>query len=414
MSTEVIKAAKFDPAFRAEVAGLVKGFDFGNCLACGMCTAGCVYSDVHADNDPRKFLRKLILGMREEAMNDPYYWMCTMCERCTIECPMGINVAAIVRSIRGTTNEAFSEDPAKKGPGFMVKVVEETIESGNQMNVSQEDFLDTIEWIEEELQAELEDPDYKVPLDVEGADFIFGFNAREIKYYPQELQSILKIFYAAKANYTISSKKWDATNLGLFSGNDKDFWTITKPVFEEVERLKAKELIVTECGHAFRSCRMGYRNFWEKESDLKFPIRHILQLMAEWIKEGRIKLDPDKITETVTYHDPCNTARKEGVYEEPRYVINSFIKNFNEMYPNKQWNICCGGGGGALAMPEYKVQRLAKGRLKADQIVKTGAKIIIVPCHNCMDQFNDINKEFKLGVKNEHLCALIAEALILD
>jgi heterodisulfide reductase subunit C len=104
MSTEVIKAAKFDPAFRAEVANLVKGFDFGNCLACGMCTAGCAYSDVHANNDPRKFLRKLILGMREEAMNDPYYWLCTMCERCTIECPMGINVAAIVRGIRGTTN----------------------------------------------------------------------------------------------------------------------------------------------------------------------------------------------------------------------------------------------------------------------------------------------------------------------
>ena len=72
--TEEIKAAKLDPTLRDEVAGLVKGYDFGNCLTCGMCTAGCVYSDVHDNNDPRKFIRKIALGMREELANDPFVW----------------------------------------------------------------------------------------------------------------------------------------------------------------------------------------------------------------------------------------------------------------------------------------------------------------------------------------------------
>lgn len=46
-----------------------------------MCTAGYVYSDIIPNNDPRKFLRKLVLGMREEALKDPYIWNCNVCER---------------------------------------------------------------------------------------------------------------------------------------------------------------------------------------------------------------------------------------------------------------------------------------------------------------------------------------------
>lgn len=252
---ETILAENLDSTFRDELAEKLKNLDFANCLNCGMCTAGCVYSDIHPDNDPRKMLRKVILGMHEELLQDPFIWYCTMCERCTVECPMCINIAQITRTIRGV----FRKD----SPGFLQKVVDETISSGNQMNVPQDEYLDTLDWIQEELQAELEDPEYRIPIDVEGADFIFGFNAREIKYYPNELQKILKIFYAVGANYTLSSKKWDATNLALFSGRNDDFWKITEPMLQEVVNLKAKQLVVTECGHAFKSVRMGYNNFWK-------------------------------------------------------------------------------------------------------------------------------------------------------
>lgn len=399
---EPIEVTTTDPELRKKLAEILGDADFNNCLTCGMCTAGCPYTDLIEGHDPRKFIRKVALGLTDELKKDPYIWICNMCERCTIECPMKVNIAALVRAIRGNIRE--------DSPGFLQKVVDDTLRSGNQMDVSQEEFMETLEWIQDELREELGDPNYTIPLDKEDADFMFGFNAREVKYYPNDLQDILKIFYAAGANYTISTRKWDATNLALFSGRDEDFWNITRPLFEEVVRLRAKELIITECGHAFRSVRYAYRKFWKGP---QFPIRHILQLLCDWVKEGRIKLDPDAITEPVTYHDPCNTARKEGVFEEPRIVLKSFIKDFRDMTPNRRWNYCCGGGGGALAMPEYTEYRLMKGKRKADQVKATGAKIVAVPCHNCMDQFNDITKHYKLGTKNKHVCALVAEALIL-
>lgn len=399
-----IEAAKLDPTFTDEVAEKLGNLDFTRCLTCGMCTAGCPYSDVHEGNDPRKFLRKIALGMREEVLKDPFVWFCTMCERCTVECPMGINVGAITRTVRGNFGLPL--------PGFMQQVVDETITSGNQMNVNNEDYIDTIEWIEEDLQEELNDPDFKIPVGVEGADFVFGLNAREIKYYPHELQEILKIFYYAGVNYTLGRPdKWDATNLALFSGNDHDFWTITKPMLEEVVALKAKQLVVTECGHAFRSVQMGYQKFWDGP---EFPIRPVVDLYAEWIRDGVIKVDKNKNPEPCTVHDPCNAVRKGGFYDVHRYVAKNICADYREMNPGDKYNLCCGAGGGALAMPEFKEQRIKKGKLKAQQIEAAGAETVLVPCHNCIDQFSDINIEYFNRKKNmTHISPVLANALVI-
>jgi Fe-S oxidoreductase len=408
---EAIQASNLNPGLKDEIAGildraLVVGNDFTQCLACGMCTAGCPYSDVHEDNDPRKFLRKIVLGMKEEAWADPYIWYCTMCERCTVECPMGVNIPSLVRSMRG-------QFPKDKIPGYLQTIAIEHLESGNQMNVGQEDYEETLEWIQDEMREELGDPDFTIPLDKEGAQYFYGFNARDVKIYANELQTTLKLFYAAGIDYTISTKRWDATNIALFTGQTDDFVGISMPIWEEFDRLGCKEFIVTECGHAFRSMRWGYRTYWKGK---EFPIRHILDLLNELVKEGKLKLDPDAITEVVTYHDPCNTARKEGVWEAPRELARSFIKNFVDMNPNGKMNYCCGGGGGAMAMPEFNDKRKLKGQRKVDQVMATGASIVIVPCHNCMDQFNDMNKWYpdtKGKSKNLHMCALMERALIM-
>jgi len=403
---ETIQASKLNPAFREKVAALVKNIDFTQCLACGMCTAGCPYSDVHENQDPRKFLRKVLLGMEEETFADPYIWYCTMCERCTVECPMNINMAAVVRSLRGTWDK-------DKIPGYLQTIAKEHIESGNQMNVGQEDYEETLEWIQDELREELGDPEYTIPLNKEGAKYFYGFNARDIKIYANELQTTLKIFYAAGIDYTISTKRWDATNIALFTGQNDDFVEISMPVWEEFDRLGCEQFIVTECGHAFRSMRWGYRTFWKGK---EFPIRHILDLLNELVKTGQLKLDPDAITEVVTYHDPCNTARKEGVWEAPRELLKSFVKNFVDMNPNGKMNYCCGAGGGGMAMPEYNEKRKLKGKRKVDQVMATGAQIVLVPCHNCIDQFNDLNKWYpdtKGKSKNMHMCTLMERALIM-
>ena len=63
--------------------------------------------------------------------------------------------------------------------------------------------------------------------------------------------------------------------------------------------------------------------------------------------------------------------------------------------------------------PPFKRRRMESGKVKANQIKATGAKIIIVPCHNCFDQIRDLNKEYDLDVKVLSFKELITETMII-
>jgi len=78
------------------------------------------------------------------------------------------------------------------------------------------------------------------------------------------------------------------------------------------------------------------------------------------------------------------------------------------------YNYCCGGGGGAMPMGgEMRKYRLAGGKIKADQIRETGAKLILVPCHNCIDQIRDLIKEYKIDAKAIHFKEAIVEHMVI-
>jgi Fe-S oxidoreductase len=133
----------------------------------------------------------------------------------------------------------------------------------------------------------------------------------------------------------------------------------------------------------------------------------VVDLLEEYIKEGRIKLNTHKYHETYTVHDPCNYVRKSVMMygdspnngERIRWITQQCIDPslYREMCDDPMNNFCCGAGGGAWAMP-YDEERLTYGKVKVDQIRDTGAEIVIAPCHNCRDQImKGLGGEFKKG-----------------
>jgi Fe-S oxidoreductase len=99
------------------------------------------------------------------------------------------------------------------------------------------------------------------------------------------------------------------------------------------------------------------------------------------------------------------------VIDEQRYILRQCVADFVEMTPHGSDNLCCGGGGGQLAMSEYNERRMKITGMKAEQINRTGANIVCTPCHNCVDQLTQTNASFKLGVKVMTLAEIVAEAL---
>jgi Fe-S oxidoreductase len=201
------------------------------------------------------------------------------------------------------------------------------------------------------------------------------------------------------------------TNFGLFSGDDALGGAVALRVYEKLKELRGKKLVISECGHGYRSTRCEGPNWAGVDQD--FIMESSVDTMLNYIKEGKIQVDKTKNTGSYTFHDSCNNARSCGLYEEPRELLNLVVSDFREMYPNRNENYCCTGGGGAMSMSEYASRRLKSGVVKAEQLKATGASIVVTSCHNCVDGLKDVIKHYGLEMEVVQLVNLVANALIL-
>ncbi|KQC05864.1 MAG: 4Fe-4S ferredoxin [Methanolinea sp. SDB] len=69
------------------------------CYQCGTCTASCP-SAPRSSYRIRKFVRRALLGLEEEALTDPDLWLCTTCYSCTDRCPRGIAPTDVIMAMR--------------------------------------------------------------------------------------------------------------------------------------------------------------------------------------------------------------------------------------------------------------------------------------------------------------------------
>lgn len=434
-------AMSFNKNFKART-NRQHAFSFAACVHCGTCNDSCHYylatgdpemtpaakmdkirQVYKAQNDWLGKLAPKWVGAKEietdqelEELKDIVFGACTGCRRCTFNCPFGVDTAILVGLARSCL---VDEGIAPEG---ILTVMKDQWETGNQMAISPKDYIETLEWLEEELQEELEDPDYKVPIDKKGADFVYVINPREIKYDPRPLQAAFKIFYAAGLDWTMGSTGWDNTNFGLFSGKADLGGHMGNLAYNHAKKLQVNRMVISECGHGLRSTKWEAPN-WGKANPLPFQIISILEVMVDLINRGKIILDPSRNPHPVTYHDPCNLSRSAGITEEPRFCLKRACLDFREMTPNRADSYCCTGGGGAMSMSEYTQRRLEVAKTKAEQIKATGAAIVATACHNCVDGLSDVIRKYDLkydfGDGNlkfltaPNVCELVAEALVI-
>jgi Fe-S oxidoreductase/CheY-like chemotaxis protein len=403
------------------------------CVHCGNCTKSChyvlanpgdpTYAPAYKADRVRKIFKRhydwtgrvlpwwvkagsVFTDEELEELKDVAFGKCTNCRRCSLSCPMGVDFAVVNRMARGLLVSVGVM------PVGVAVVSKDQWEIGNQMGVLREDYLETVQWMSEELVEELGDPGAAIPIDKPGCEIMYTINPREAKYDPRTISDAAKIFHAAGESWTMPSEGWDMTNFGLFSGDDELGGVVARRVFEKAIELGARRVVMSECGHGYRSTRCEGQNW--AGMDVPFTMESSVITMLRYLEEGRIKVDRTRNTTSVTYHDSCNNARSCGMFEEPRELLRHVVMDFREMYPNRAENYCCTGGGGAMSMSEYTPRRLKSAQVKADQLRATGAKVVVTSCHNCVDGLADLIRHYKLDMKVTQLVNLVSDALVIE
>jgi Fe-S oxidoreductase len=399
------------------------------CVHCGLCAESCMYYRATKENrfTParkvelvaslyRKYctltgkIAPFLVNAREmdeemaNEMIDMLFGACTMCGRCVKHCSIGVDISYVVHTGR---RMLAAMDLVPKS---LQSSVDAALETGNNMAIPTEDFVDTMQWMEEELMEEYGE-NARIPLNEKGKRVLYTLNPREPKFFPLSISAMAKIFFAAKESWTVSTTMYDVTNYGLFNGNNAQAGQIAKRLHDEVAKMESQVLVLGECGHGSRANRWEGANYLKQQYD--FEVITVVELINQYIRSGRIRVDKLLNQDLVTIHDPCNLVRNGGLLSEIRFTVNSVAANVVEMNPHGMDSFCCGGGGGQLAMSEYNERRLKIGEIKAEQIRATGAKVVVTPCHNCVDQLTQLNHTCKLGVKIKTIAEMVADAIVV-
>jgi len=421
--TELTKVERAEQELEKRFSRLVGLSSSNLCVRCGLCVDACHYvqsngkdleiSPVAKAERIRKvykkkhdWLSKIFprwTGAKKLTEEELEKWKeiafrdCSMCQRCTVNCPLGVDIPAIIGAARGTL-AALGE-----APEMLTMLADMAVAREENAESFQDAFIQQVKSMETDLKKRTKDPKATIPINVQDAKILYVALSGAHTIMPAAV-----IFHRAHESWTLS--QFEASNYGIFLQDTEKSKKIADRIVNEAKRLNVKEVVITECGHAFATFRWTAPN-WYKEP-WPFKVKSMIEVIDEYVQNGHIRLDPTKNFEPVTLHDSCNLGRNSGLFEEPRRILKATVEDFVEMSPNRERNYCCGGGGGLVANPEWEETRLKAGKPKADQIKESGAKVVVASCDNCRHQILELSEKYGLGVKVTGLSELICDALV--
>jgi Fe-S oxidoreductase len=406
-------------ALREQIDAPVAAF-FNSCVHCGLCAEACLfytetgepqYTPIHKLEPLRRvwhseytFLGRLAsaLGLANKVDDELLaeweplvYDSCTMCGRCSMVCPVGNDLAYMIRKLR--------EGMAASGhaPPGLVAATRRAVTIGSPMGVKLPALQAQIRHAEEETGL-------KIPVDVEGADFLCTLSSMEIMNFPEYIAAIARIFDHAGVSWTLTSEGFEATNSGIQIGVSEIATQLVGRVVEAAERLKVKAVISPECGHAYMAIRWEGPNLIGRPYG--FRVLHILELLDELHRDGRLKL-VGKEAQRLTYHDPCQISRRGGVVEQPRRLLDLVVQDFVEMPEAGTLNWCCGAGGGVSTNERADELRLKVFNRKKTQLDAIQAEGMVSACSNCRIHLEDGLEKYHMDIPVLSLTETIAAHL---
>jgi Fe-S oxidoreductase len=319
---------------------------------------------------------------------------CTMCGRCTMICPMGIDIAGLVGLARHGMFQAGLV------PHELWAVAERAEREGSPLGATPKVLKERIEWLADDFEVE-------IPLDRDKADVLITLSSIEIMKYPQSIVAVAKILNHLGVSWTIRSDGYEATNFGMLSGNAQWQRDMSMKMIESAIACGAKTLVLPECGHAYGAMRWQGANVYSKP--LPFKVLHISEFLAENVRNGKLKLK--KLDKSVTFHDPCQVSRRGGATAAPREVLRALGVEMREMESTGDMNWCCGGGGGVVTIHRADEMRHKAFAIKIKQINDTGAELLTTSCSNCRQTFDDGQAHFKWDKTMHSLLETVADQL---
>jgi Fe-S oxidoreductase len=351
-----------------EIVDVIKesgGEAFKRCFQCGLCDVVCPWNRVRTFS-MRKIVRQATFGLTDIESED--IWLCTTCGRCPQQCPRDVKQIDSGIALRRIATE-YGVFPKSVTPIRTIRG--SLVGEGNTLS---EERAKRGDW-------------------AKGASVNTFSEGMDILYFPGCYPSYdPRLKKVAVATASILNKA--GVDFGILGPKENCCGeSIRKTGDEEVFKRLARENIKTFVDNGVKKilvssphCYHTFKNEYP-EFMVKFEVIHMSQYLFELIREGRLDLKGE-YGKNVTYHDPCYLGRHNGIYDEPREVLQKVPGlELNEMPDSRVDSLCCGGGGGRVWMETQKGERFSD--LRIQQAMDVGAEVLVTACPYCITMFED-------------------------
>lgn len=355
------------------------------CIQCGMCTSSCPIAK-KGNLNIRRYMREVSTSGFLTLHPQNELWSCTTCSTCSIRCPKDLNPHEFLIDIRSVVVEEGKVAPTIRD------ALESIFNHGNPWGRSR---IKRIEWSQ----------GLNIQKISKGGELLY-FVGCTSAYDPRVqnvARSLVLCLQKARVNFGVLGEEENCCGNEVYSMGEKGLFDF---LVEENMKTFAKYSVqqtVTNCPH-------GFNAFNNRYNQTDFETLHHTQLLAQLIDMQKLKFTK-KVNKKVIYHDPCFLGKQNGVYEEPRKVIENIPgATLLEFDRSKGRSLCCEGGGGRMWI-DIPGPKLAETRV--EDAIASGAELIAVACPFCLITLEDAVKttdnEEKIQVKD--ISELAAEAL---
>ena len=397
-ATEISPKPSFSVKFLDSLFDLTDGERIRKCLQCGTCSGICPFGYL-MDFPPGLMITALRADMFEDVINSDSAWFCVSCYACTQFCPSQI---PITNSLMTRAKEEMLL--AGTVPKELQTALENSQRYGNPLGESPRKRADWTIGIEPKVNIM---GTAKRPVDV--LWFVGDYPS-----YHNRVQSVskalAKILNALGIDFGILGPEENSDGDTQRMAGEQGLFELLAEKNGRMFNKYAFNEIITADPHAFNAIKNEYPRL-----GINFPVKHYTQFLAERLDQLKPLLK-NEIKARVTYHDPCYLGRVNGVFNEPRILLQAVPGVELVEMPHKMENsLCCGGGGGGMWMDGYHWEkahvRLSEWRVR--EAIETGADILAVACPYEPPRFEDAAKMIKNAEKLvvKDIAEILAESL---
>jgi len=368
--------------------------DFYSCTECGRCSDNCPANLSGRALSPKMLTLKLrdslysafpifkkaseqreVIG---QVINQEEIWSCTTCGACERECPVFIEYIDKIVDMRRYLVEQ-GENPSTFNQVFLN--MEKTGNPFGRPAQKRTEWIQNLEGIQVRI--------LKKGDEVDTLFFVDSYPSFDPRSQSITL-AIAKGLSMAQVDFGILGPiEKDSGHQVRRMGEEGLFQLLKEQNQKTFETIKFQRIITAD-PHSFNTLKNDY--------DLKVEVYHYTQYFLELLKGGRLSLKGMPKEGRYTYHDPCYLGRHNGIYEEPREILEKFLGiKLLEMKRSRDRSFCCGGADVGLWHEVREEERMAQKRIK--MALEVGADYIITACPFCLMHLEDAIKTHGLEGK---------------